>query len=262
MRGIPTCAWTLPAVLLVALAAPAAWGEEASSLDEELMRQLRGESIDDVDRELFGPSKPEPGATRPDSKEGRDRPGAGADDLERVRRELGTAAVSEEDNPLLSVARQMREVEGLLARAQSGSRTQQVQSQIVAELEALIDQARKSAAKCQGGSPQPQQATASRDSGKPAARKPGDEGSGRRSKPAATSDARPSAVEAGAPRPEDMKTLIKEQVWGILPERERQRMLELPIEEFLPKYEPLIIEYYRRLSKEQGGGGPSWENRP
>jgi len=29
-------------------------------------------------------------------------------------------------------------------------------------------------------------------------------------------------------------------------------MLQLPIEEFLPKYELLIEEYFRRLAEEQG----------
>jgi hypothetical protein len=47
-------------------------------------------------------------------------------------------------------------------------------------------------------------------------------------------------------------------VWGDLPERERDEMLQLqPPEEFLPKYELLIEAYFRRLAegKEAAGSG-------
>jgi hypothetical protein len=40
-------------------------------------------------------------------------------------------------------------------------------------------------------------------------------------------------------------------VWGQLPERTRQQMLQSFSDEFLPKYETEIEQYYRRLSEEQ-----------
>jgi hypothetical protein len=39
--------------------------------------------------------------------------------------------------------------------------------------------------------------------------------------------------------------------WGELPERDRQRMLQIPVEEFPPKYESMIEDYYRQLSNEK-----------
>jgi hypothetical protein len=39
--------------------------------------------------------------------------------------------------------------------------------------------------------------------------------------------------------------------WGELPERDRQRMLQIPVEEFPPKYESMIEDYYRQLSNEE-----------
>lgn len=40
--------------------------------------------------------------------------------------------------------------------------------------------------------------------------------------------------------------------WGQLPEHARQQMRQAPFEEFPPKYELLIEEYFRRLSEEEG----------
>ncbi len=41
-------------------------------------------------------------------------------------------------------------------------------------------------------------------------------------------------------------------LWGQLPERSREQMLQSFSDEFLPKYELEIEQYYRRLSEEQG----------
>ena len=41
-------------------------------------------------------------------------------------------------------------------------------------------------------------------------------------------------------------------LWGHLPERSREQMLQSFSDEFLPKYELEIEQYYRRLSEEQG----------
>lgn len=51
---------------------------------------------------------------------------------------------------------------------------------------------------------------------------------------------------------EEMRDVLHKDVWGMLPERQRQQMLELPVEEFLPKYELLIEDYFRRLAEEPG----------
>jgi hypothetical protein len=41
-------------------------------------------------------------------------------------------------------------------------------------------------------------------------------------------------------------------LWGGLPERARQQMLQTPVEEFPPKYEEQIEQYFRRLAEEKG----------
>ena len=49
------------------------------------------------------------------------------------------------------IARQMREAQQRIAKADSGPGTQQLQRQIVDDLDRLIQQARKSAGQCQSG---------------------------------------------------------------------------------------------------------------
>ena len=44
-------------------------------------------------------------------------------------------------------------------------------------------------------------------------------------------------------------------LWGHLPERNRDQKLQSFSDEFLPKYELEIEQYYRRLSEEQGESG-------
>ena len=41
------------------------------------------------------------------------------------------------------------------------------------------------------------------------------------------------------------------ELWGHLPERSREQLLQSFSEEFLPKYEREIQQYYQRLSEDQ-----------
>ncbi len=167
----------------------------------------------------------------------------------QLQQELGQAGISEEANPLLSILQQMREVEMLLSQGQTGSRTQQIQKEILAELDRLIEQAQKS------GLAQAKLPT----QGKP-------DGDSSRSVPGAGSPGEPKEIVPGganqstvnpplAPSTEEkpadaqqVRTLLQE-VWGLLPPAQRQKILETPAEEFLPKYKHLIIDYFRRLTE-------------
>ncbi len=40
-------------------------------------------------------------------------------------------------------------------------------------------------------------------------------------------------------------------LWGQLPPRARQQILQPPVEEFPPKYETQIEDYFRRLAEEK-----------
>jgi hypothetical protein len=150
----------------------------------------------------------------------------------RLRRELGDAAEKESDNPLLEVARKMRDAERGLDRNDAGPATQKVQKQVVDDLEKLIDQARKAAKQCAGGQSRSQPVASRQPVGQPPAGG-GPQGGRPSDRPAAQSTQRPRAA-GDRPRQvdiEQVQAIIKE-LWGELPEREREQMLESPQRSF------------------------------
>ncbi len=199
-------------------------------------------SIDaDVERELFGdvpkapddktPTKGDPLSIR--------RIDAWNDLLEE---ELAQAAVDEAKNPLLGIARSMRLVEGLIEENEAGQKTQKIQGEIIADIDALLKRAKK---KCQSCSSQCQ-SVAKRKPTKPSKPKEGSP----KPKPATTSNAKPGKAEGEMPDMTEMMAVIK-QVWGELPEKERQQMLQSSVEEFLPKYADMIERYFKRLAEDR-----------
>ena len=114
-----------------------AQSQDRRSLDGELLKNLKTQSKSDIEREVFGP----------DGKKDKLQTGAGqggADLNERLQRELGAAAEKENDNPLLNIAQNMFQVRQRMAQSDAGPATLNLQKQIVADLDLLIDQARKS----------------------------------------------------------------------------------------------------------------------
>lgn len=221
--------WTLP---------QAVRAQQPGSLDEELLEQLNTDPPDEVDREPLGRGQRQGRAEEPADDE--------KDDLQdRLRRELGAAAVAEDQQPLLAVARKMRRAEGRIAEKDPGDSTRKLQRQIVADIDELIQQLRRRCRKPGPGNSRPQ---ASR--GGPAKQpKPGsgrgNPGPGRPPNPAGTAG-------NATPRRPDMKEMqqVIRELWGILPKRDREQVVQPPIEEFLPKYEILTEEYFRRLAEE------------
>ena len=230
-----------------------AQAERGRSLDDELLESLNADPLDEFDRELFAPEDPSKGPSPQDSPAGQSGSAEQPDDLMReLRRELGPAAVPEEDSPLLEIARRMRDVEGLIGQAESGPKTQGLQGQIVANLQELIKQARSRAKQCKSSQCNPNAVAARRKVSQPA-KKPA-AGQGKPNpKPATSSDAPPGTAAARRPDMDQMKEVLK-RLWGELPEKAREQMLQLPVEEFLPKYELLIEQYFQRLAEEPGAG--------
>lgn len=215
--------------------------QEAPSLDAQLLEQFGADPIDEFDRELFDRDKSQDQAT--------DRSASNGDSLRRLQRELGAAAVAEEDNPLLEIAREMREVEARIGRQDAGPVTQSLQAQIVVDLETLIEQAGKRCRQSQmGGKPSPQQGSRQKVS-QPNLKSPG--GTKPSDRPVATStQRRGGSAPARRPDMQQMQALMK-RLWGQLPRRDRERAVQSPPEEFLPKYELLIEAYFRRLAENE-----------
>ena len=157
--------------------------------------------------------------------------------------ELGTAAIAENDQPLSLIVRKMRHVGQRVAMADAGSQTQETQREIVVGLNSMIDQAQQRSRESivqKRSSPGTSQAPPPSSAGS----QPG----------AAPGPANASAQGGGVPKPLDPRQIhdIQRQFWGELPEKSREILFQSPVEEFLPAYQSMIEQYYRRLADEKG----------
>lgn len=152
---------------------------------------------------------------------------------------------------LVRAGRGMVEAETLLGKQSTVSQAGQTQKQVVAQLDALIAELSK---QCNGNCnssankpPSPSQRSQA---------KPGKSGSkpGRGAAPARDSNAdlTGTANKAASDKAE-LDSLVKH-LWGHLPERQREQMMQSFSDEFLPKYEAEIEQYYQRLSEEPPAG--------
>jgi hypothetical protein len=211
------------AALLLAASPFASFGQDTKSQppkSDSLDQQL----LDDLDRDLL---KDLPGGAKaaPGTSNGEEAP-----------------AVSS-DNPLAALAERMRAVEARIAGKDTSPETQKLQKQILAELAALMEQAKKQG----GGSKKP-----GNGQGK-GSDQPG-EGSGNPTAgPVRDSTNRIEQGNKEATETADVKDLLR-RMWGHLPDKVRDQMQASLSEQFLPKYERLIEEYYKRLAEERLGG--------
>jgi hypothetical protein len=155
--------------------------------------------------------------------------------------------------PLVRARQGMQRASSLLAASTkvSHSRAVQqagaVQKQVVAQLDELIAQLSK---QCQGGQceqPRQSQEQSQRSQPKPSQ---ASKGSARGKSPARDSSDPLNRASAQPADKADIDAVVKD-LWGHLPERSREQMLQSFSTEFLPKYELEIEQYYRRLSEEQ-----------
>ena len=242
MRRYDCLALSVAMALLLAVCLSAT-AQPPRSLDDELLEGLRSEPLDEVDRELFDP---QPGQGRAGES------GDGIEDFdEQLKQELGAAGVSEQSNPLLEIARRMQLAGERISKNDSGSDTQNLQTGIVEDLSAMIEQARTNCRQCKPGSGQ-NQSTAPRGPIGPPKPNQGAAGTDSAKDPTGSNPRPPGNGQGATTDLEQVKAVIKD-IWGQLPPGIREQMLQSPPEEFLPKYERLIEQYFRRLA--EGGGG-------
>jgi hypothetical protein len=142
---------------------------------------------------------------------------------------------------LRQVMQNMRSAEQRLADRDTSAATQATQRQIVEGLERLLDQSGEST----GGAPSAKSNSDERNA--PAQPGEGDPEQG-------TASAGPPSARRGASDSALQQQAIHQwidQMWGHLPERVRNQMRAPRSEQFLPKYERTIEEYYLRLAEEQ-----------
>ncbi len=219
------------------------------STDDALRNSLNAHSGDDYDRALLG----EP------NKAGDSKKDHAAGDLARkLKQQLGPAANREDQSqhPLLLAAKGMCDVQTRLADGKSDAITQHVQRQVVADLQKIIDEAKKSG-KCLGQNCTSGNCASSGKAG-------GGQVARNESLPRTANDtparqSNPNAVHR-QPRTEEEQlayTRMQEQFKIQLQAHPPDTRYELPSDRFLPEYEREIQDYFRRLS-----AGTAAEERP
>lgn len=222
---------------------------QPTPLDDELLKKLDEGIDDDLLEGLEAP---------PDSgKNDRRKPDGetqGKDSLDKRLREAltGDESPADQEDPLARAGQRMRAAQDRIAHSQADRPTQELQEQAIAALDEIIEQAKKKKGKKSSGAKDQQQSSRRSQPKQPQNQKQqeGGQGSGTSPQPArdSTDELRPDRVEQidAAVAQELMKDL-----WGHLPARVKEQMLQSSMEEFLPKYQALIEEYFKRLIDEQ-----------
>lgn len=195
-------------------------------LDEELLK------------DLGGAPDAKPGQKPTDEAHGKPtvRPAGG-----------GGAGEPESDDPLVRLTRRVRDAEQRLRRTDSGEQTQELQRGIVEDLEKLIAQIEQQKSK---------QSSSSKSKSPPSGAKPGPKKPGQ-PKPGSTPGDKPAqnptdsseqltAKKTERPDAGKLKDML-EKVWGRLPERERQDVMQSSFEDFPAKYQYSIEQYFKTL---------------
>jgi hypothetical protein len=189
----------------------------SNPLDAELLKELEG---DDPQKKKKPESKP--------------------------RQEPALGDKSDSDDPLVRLSRQIREAESRLRRNESGEETQRLQRDIAEDLEKLIaqiEERQQQKSRQQSGKGTPQPGKKPGEQKQPGSKK-GTEGDS--SKPADDSNENLRKMADMKADPGKLKNLLEE-VWGMLPERQRQDVMQSSVDDFPVKYQYVIEEYFRTL---------------
>lgn len=175
-------------------------------------------------------------------------------DLRRSLEDRGEDIGAEQPmNPLIEIGERMKKVRERLAAGDVSPETQAEEEQIIAQIAKMMEQAQQQKKKQPSGG---NSKTPSKPQPKPGdmGQKPGPMGEGdpntESKKPAEESTNRlgtaKNEASGGVPR----EVLVK-RAWGHLPPRLRERLINTPLDRFLPEYEQLIEDYFRRLAEER-----------
>ena len=213
---------------------PAKPPKPAKSLDKQLLDDLETDLPEKIDI-----VKPKPAAAKP------------ASDLDaKLKQDLGEGEdieLGKPPDPLAKIGERMRAAEQLIGKRNTSIKTQSLQREILTDLDALIARLEKSC-QCAGGQPKPGSPKSSSQAKKPGA---ANSDSGEESKaPAEDSTERVGKSDDAKVEGQELHELMRA-VWGNLPPKVRQQMQNASVEQFLPKYEKLIEEYYKRLAEEK-----------
>ncbi len=237
------------AIAFVALAVAPLTAADSASQESQGVESLGSELLDDIAPNAFDQPDSRTLDSANDPRSETHDPPSRAPRFDDLGEDIGQPSGS---LSLVRVGQSMRHAESLLAATKASSdiptlaQAGEAQTDVVAQLDKLIAELSK---QCKGG-----QCQSGGDASKPSQRsqkKPGKSGSatGRGQTAARDSTARLDSTTAKPVDKGDLEAMVKD-LWGHLPERSREQMMQSFSEEFLPKYELEIEQYYRRLSEE------------
>jgi len=245
MRGIAAILSTA-LLFTVVVCCPAVAQEELPGLDKDLLEDLDSDLLKGLE-DLPG-LEPEPDKAKAASKPGSKNNPAGASSAADDAQKNAAA------NPLIRISEQMRKVESRLASADTSEQTQKIQQDILQELSVVIQQLQQQQKQQQQ---QPSSGGQKQQQSKPTSKKPSEGGKpqGSPSQEPSNKPARDSSDDVRKPEEveaenRELQQMLKE-VWGHLPDRVRQQMMNARVEQLLPKYQKLIEEYYKRLAEDR-----------
>jgi gas vesicle protein len=151
--------------------------------------------------------------------------------------DIGAEQGRRSSNALKQVQQRMKDAESMLAARDASGKVSATQQEVVDELDAMIAQLQEQCEKCGGQCNKP-----TRPSNKPA--KPSAKKGGKPEEAAGV-----AKTQAGGPVDRKAVSNLVKDIWGRLPERQREELLQPLSEEFLPKYATEIEEYFRVLAE-------------
>jgi hypothetical protein len=202
-------------------------------------------TLEDLGAELMNDSEPDapkpPNASPPSSRLiGNRLRSVEADSALRSElvegEDLGAGEGNLPPNWLQSVEARMRAAHSLLVANDASGLASSTQQQAIDEIDAMIAKLQKQCEQCGGQCKKPSTA-----SSKPS--KPGDKTGAKPGEAGAAATAKTAASQRAA-----IGNLVKD-LWGQLPQRQREELLQPLSEEFLPEYAADIEEYFRALAE-------------
>lgn len=161
-------------------------------------------------------------------------------------------------NPLGAIGQRMQTARKLISERDLSGQVTTVQKEIVSELDKLIEEAEKQCKNCSSGNcnkpgQKPGQQASQRSQPKPGgASKPSTAKTSSAATAAKTSSPKARQNSSSKADPVTDAQLMRE-VWGNLPQRMREQMLQSAPDDFLPKYRTEIERYYQKLAEEEQG---------
>lgn len=216
--------------------APPTVKKPAASLNDEV---LKGLGLDPLLDDLAPAKQDKPAVKKPSVN----------DELDKQLLEglTGGEDIGTPGDPLVRVGKRMQQAGELIGQTKSGEETQTLQKRIQEDLELLIKQARQKQQQQQNSANKHQQ-SAKREMVKQS--QPSQSQSKPSEQPGQQSTDRLGKNDVRRPDPGQVNDMIKS-IWGQLPGRAKEEMLWNANDEFLPKYELLIEEYFKSLVERQ-----------